>query len=211
MRTSIMNRYAKGAIAAAAGAVLLLGGAGTFALWNDSTTVDAGSVTSGHLALDDSSLVGHWYHYDPALTVGQYAAQGDLVDTAGAYTVVPGDELIYVATGLGIDAEGGNLHFTVTSSNTSALSGNGFTVSGVSLLDTTGLMPAPTTTTTSSQFQGVNAGVKVYSVDAADGLVQADYTASIRLAFAADGTANQGRSLDLSTTQIDVNQVIAAS
>jgi alternate signal-mediated exported protein len=45
-----MNKLVKGAVAGAAGIALLLGGAGTFALWNASTSVSTGSVTTGTLA-----------------------------------------------------------------------------------------------------------------------------------------------------------------
>ena len=44
-----MNKLVKGSIAAAAGISLLMGGAGSLALWNDSVTVNAGTVSSGTL------------------------------------------------------------------------------------------------------------------------------------------------------------------
>jgi alternate signal-mediated exported protein len=44
-----MNKLTKGAIAGAAGIALLLGGAGSFALWNAESTVAGGSITSGTL------------------------------------------------------------------------------------------------------------------------------------------------------------------
>ena len=45
-----MNKLVKGAVAGAAGIALLLGGAGTFALWNASTNVSTGSISTGTLA-----------------------------------------------------------------------------------------------------------------------------------------------------------------
>jgi alternate signal-mediated exported protein len=45
-----MNKLVKGAVAGAAGIALLLGGAGTFALWNASTNISTGSVSTGTLA-----------------------------------------------------------------------------------------------------------------------------------------------------------------
>jgi alternate signal-mediated exported protein len=52
-----MRKTAKGAVAAAAGVVLLLGGAGSLAYWTDSATVDGGAINSGHLQLltDDTN------------------------------------------------------------------------------------------------------------------------------------------------------------
>lgn len=46
-----MKKQTKGAIAAAAAGALLLGGAGSYAVWNDSKDISTGSVTSGVLTL----------------------------------------------------------------------------------------------------------------------------------------------------------------
>ena len=53
-----MNKIIKGSIAGAAGIALLLGGAGTFALWNDSTSVQGGKIKAGNLALVNQT--GAW-------------------------------------------------------------------------------------------------------------------------------------------------------
>lgn len=50
-----MKKSTKGAIAAGAGAVLLLGGAGSLAYWNAQATVGGGTINSGHLTLTDST------------------------------------------------------------------------------------------------------------------------------------------------------------
>src|SRR5205823_6097169 len=50
-RTLLMHKIVTGAIAGAAGVALLLGGAGTFALWNASASTAASSVSSGSLTL----------------------------------------------------------------------------------------------------------------------------------------------------------------
>ncbi len=44
-----MNKLTRGAIAAGAGLVLLLGGAGTFALWSDTATLSGSTITAGEL------------------------------------------------------------------------------------------------------------------------------------------------------------------
>jgi alternate signal-mediated exported protein len=44
-----MNKLTKGAIAGAAGIALLLGGTGSFALWNATSSVSGGTITSGTL------------------------------------------------------------------------------------------------------------------------------------------------------------------
>jgi alternate signal-mediated exported protein len=50
-----MNKLVKGAVAGAAGIALLLGGAGTFALWNSSIGVASGTVSTGTLAFGTAS------------------------------------------------------------------------------------------------------------------------------------------------------------
>ncbi|MET1044225.1 MAG: alternate-type signal peptide domain-containing protein [Microbacteriaceae bacterium] len=82
-----MNKLVKGSIAGAAGIALLLGGAGTFALWNADLTVASGTVNTGTLDL--------------------------VVATEGAWdqeidNIVPGDELTYTAS-YTVNAVGDNL------------------------------------------------------------------------------------------------------
>ena len=54
-----MNKLVKASVAAAAGIALLMGGAGSLALWNDSASVATGSVTTGRLTLA-SAGAGVW-------------------------------------------------------------------------------------------------------------------------------------------------------
>ncbi|WP_244971566.1 alternate-type signal peptide domain-containing protein [Gordonia rubripertincta] len=46
-----MNRKSKGAIAVGAGAILLLGGMGSYALWSDEEEVAGGNITAGDFGL----------------------------------------------------------------------------------------------------------------------------------------------------------------
>jgi len=136
-----MNRNAKGAIAVGAATLLLLGGGGTFALWNTSSTVEAGTVESGHLTLDTAATTDQWYNAanfnddyaawladpdsdpgepghaawllgEPVITSGDYDAD-KIVDIAD-WPVAPGAELAFVSSGIEITAEGANLKFEVT-------------------------------------------------------------------------------------------------
>ena len=52
-----MNKLTKAAIAGAAGIALLLGGAGSLAYWNSSTTMNGASISSGSLTM---SATGTW-------------------------------------------------------------------------------------------------------------------------------------------------------
>lgn len=84
-----MNKLTKAAIAGAAGIALLLGGAGSLALWNDSTSISAVDITSGTLTIDEVASAGSWTSPAPTLWV-------------------PGDSAEYT-TQLEIGATGDNL------------------------------------------------------------------------------------------------------
>jgi alternate signal-mediated exported protein len=119
-----MNKLVKGSIAGAAGITLLLGGLGSFALWNDSTTVAAGAVNSGELQIVESSPRGSWTFED---------------GTAFGATshIVPGDTVVYAET-FTVKAKGDNLRASLThdvKTPTSAIEGTlvttTFAVAGV--------------------------------------------------------------------------------
>ena len=96
-----MNKLVKGAVAAAAGIALLMGGAGSLALWNDSVTVNAGSVSSGTLKVT-AGTAGSW---SPTIA-----------------KIVPGDTVTYTQT-INLSATGDNLKATVAS-NIGAITNN---------------------------------------------------------------------------------------
>jgi alternate signal-mediated exported protein len=106
-----MNKITKASIAAGAGVILLLGGGGTLAYWNDSATTDAGEITAGTLAID-SNLDGDWFE------------TSDLVNPIDATTflVVPGDSLTYIET-FDVEATGDNLEATVAANAASITKG----------------------------------------------------------------------------------------
>lgn len=95
-----MNKLVKGSIAGAAGIALLLGGAGTLAVWSDGATFDAGTVTSGELDL---------------------TANGDGAWDQSIDFIVPGDELTYTES-FAISAVGDNLAAEITT-NLTAITG----------------------------------------------------------------------------------------
>jgi len=96
-----MNKLVKASIAAAAGTALLLGGAGTFALWNSSATVNAGSITAGTLALT-ANTDGVWKN-------------GTTTIDPTTYRIVPGTTLTFTQT-LAITATGDSLSAALTNS-----------------------------------------------------------------------------------------------
>jgi len=96
--TSVLTR-AKGAIAAASGAALLLVGGGTLALWTDSQSVDGGTIQSGHLAVGPIVEEG-WY---------QEHETGRKPVNLNEYRMVPGDQIINEYP-LDLALEGDNLY-----------------------------------------------------------------------------------------------------
>ncbi|WP_137723401.1 alternate-type signal peptide domain-containing protein [Prescottella subtropica] len=98
-----MNKKTKGAIAAGAAALLLAGGASTFAAWNDTETVTGGTINSGKLQFVDGTAAGTWY--DGATAISDVSA----------YRIVPGQTLTYKASPK-VLLEGNNLTATITAS-----------------------------------------------------------------------------------------------
>ena len=99
-----MNKLTKGAIATAAGIILLMGGAGTLASWNSSATAGASqTITAGQLSVV-SAGTGAWKN-----------SLGTTI-TPSSYKVVPGDTLTYTQT-FSVTASGDNLYFTVAASS----------------------------------------------------------------------------------------------
>jgi len=101
-----MNKLLKGSIAGAAGIALLLGGAGTLALWNDSADFTGQNINTGELNLI-STGDGDWT--DPEITLW-----------------VPEDSNTYTET-FTVNAAGDNLEAELTVDSTSSTV-PGFTV-----------------------------------------------------------------------------------
>jgi alternate signal-mediated exported protein len=111
-----MNKLVKGTIAGAAGIILLMGGAGSLAYWNDSATAGPGagsnSITAGTLTVTAVNA-GSW-------TKGFYNAAGTVVTapaavgSLAAVRVVPGNRLVYTQN-FNLVATGDDLYFTIGS------------------------------------------------------------------------------------------------
>ncbi|WP_394941399.1 alternate-type signal peptide domain-containing protein [Psychromicrobium sp. YIM B11713] len=100
-----MNKVAKAGVAAGIAGLLLLGGAGTYALWQDSKTVDAGTVQTGQLKLT-LGAAGTWKDISSDVT------GAPAIDPA-AFKLVPGDTIRF-SQGLTILADGKNLKGQLT-------------------------------------------------------------------------------------------------
>jgi alternate signal-mediated exported protein len=98
-----MNKATKGAIAAGAAGILLLGGAGTFALWADTDAIDPASISTGVLTLGVGT--GEWYD----ATAGTTGTISDI----NTFNIVPGDTVTYT-TPVTVTAQGDNLKGKLT-------------------------------------------------------------------------------------------------
>jgi len=102
-----MNKLVKAAIATGVGAALLMGGAGTFAYWNDSVGVSGANITAGTLTVADTGTAGSWTVQKNG--TGTAAAVADIA----AFRVSPGDKLTYTKT-VKVTAIGDNLVATLS-------------------------------------------------------------------------------------------------
>jgi alternate signal-mediated exported protein len=94
-----MNKLTKGAIASAAGIILLMGGAGTLASWNAAGTVTGGqTISSGTLSVATP-------------TAGVWKSGTNVIDPT-TFKIVPGDVLTFTQN-FALTASGNNLLFTV--------------------------------------------------------------------------------------------------
>lgn len=97
-----MNSFVKSAVAGAAGVALLLGGAGTFAVWNSTASASAGVLQTGQLGLSTVAGSGQWKD----LETGAVLSAAELT----SYRMIPGTQLEYTvpvtvtATGTGLKA-----------------------------------------------------------------------------------------------------------
>jgi alternate signal-mediated exported protein len=105
-----MKRILTGSIAGATGIALLLGGAGTFALWNSSAAIAGAPLTAGTLTVETEDVV-FW--------TDQYGTEINMQ----SYKIVPGDVLTYTSF-LDVTVRGDNLHARIAVDHGSISSAN---------------------------------------------------------------------------------------
>lgn len=127
-----MNKSTKGAVAAGAAAVLLLGGAGSLAYWNAEGTIGGGSINAGNMELVNP-------------TGGTWSLNGGApVTDVSTVRIVPGDTLVFTGSWT-IDAKGNNLEATIDAEGIAATGG---LADEVTITDTYTVAGAPATTIT---------------------------------------------------------------
>jgi alternate signal-mediated exported protein len=99
-----MHKPLKGAIALGAAGLLLLGGAGTYALWSDSVELSGGTINAGQLEFV-STTIGVWRD-------ASAGPPGTTIPDIGNFSIVPGDVLTY-SLSTTLRAQGDNLAATI--------------------------------------------------------------------------------------------------
>jgi alternate signal-mediated exported protein len=185
-----MNKLVKGAIAGAAGVALLLGGAGTFALWNSSIGVASGTIATGTLAFG-TATGATWTDNSP----------GALTTTFNPATqkIVPGD-VVALAQNITVTATGKNLVAQLA-----------YLPSSVAIpADLVGkITPTITVTKVSGDATITGNGTSTpYTITPTSGGVT---TLSVVISFAFDkttaGVVGQGESVDLSGASFTLTQI----
>ncbi|MGB7363385.1 MAG: alternate-type signal peptide domain-containing protein [Rhodococcus sp. (in: high G+C Gram-positive bacteria)] len=178
-----MNKATKGALAAVAAVILLLGGLGSFALWNDDATTDGGTITAGDLTITPDGA-GVWAQ----TTTDVNAASTIDIDN---YLVVPGDVVTYTQDYL-IEASGDNLLADLTV-DLGSISGAGDLLENmeVTVSGTSGATALPTN----------GDSVRIASIDQ-------DVTVTVTFDFleATSGLTAQNGTVDLSSFTLDLVQ-----
>ncbi|GAC81181.1 alternate signal-mediated exported protein, RER_14450 family [Gordonia malaquae] len=105
-----MNKVTKGALAAAAGAAILAGGAGTMAAWNSSDDIAGGNISAGQLNI---TQVG----------TGSWSVQSGGPFDPNTDKLAPGAVVVYTAD-YNITAEGVGLTATLSANEVSGSTGD---------------------------------------------------------------------------------------
>ncbi|WP_207837933.1 alternate-type signal peptide domain-containing protein [Williamsia soli] len=178
-----MKKQTKAAVAAGAGAVLLLGGLGSLAFWNDSATSPGGSISSGELSLDDCTGGGVWTDVNNDTTIASIAA----------FRIVPGDVVSY-ACETAVNATGDNL--------TATLSANIGAVTGDAELQAA-LNPSVTATANGVDLPSGPAGVQITPAE-----VSQPITVNVTMTFdpATEGLTAQNQTANLAETTLTLQQ-----
>jgi alternate signal-mediated exported protein len=183
-----MNKIVTGAIAGAAGIALLLGGAGTFALWNASASAGASSISSGTMTLSANND-GKWLD----ITNGRSAS----INPATAL-MVPGNTYQFTQT-LNVAATGQDLKANLT-------------YAAQSITGDSGLLAATTKTlaVTSSSANVVAASAAntfVVTPSASTSTVNVVFTISLP----ASATTGQGGTLNIGALAFTLTQTTIGS
>ncbi|MCA5892131.1 alternate-type signal peptide domain-containing protein [Isoptericola sp. NEAU-Y5] len=174
--TSGKKSAVKGAVAAAAGVAVLLGGAGTFALWNQSGSIGTVGTQTGALSATFSDQTT-WKD----VTDG---ADNDIADIA-AFRMVPGDTVVGTTT-VDVTATGENLLVDAGLDAGAANLPEGVTA--------TVLLSDGTDSGAALELEGSNEGT-LHRL-----------TADVTLTFDPDTEGSENTAIDLTNVKVDLQQ-----
>lgn len=180
-----MKKQTKAAIAAGAGAILLLGGVGSLAFWSDQTDLGGdGAITSGQLALGECADGGAWTDVNA----------GTAIADIGAFRIVPGDVVEYTCNTT-LTAEGDNLTATLTA-DLGGLTGDAALLAA--------LNRQVTATLNGTTLPSGEDGVQVLANDGSEQPI----AVGVRITFdpATSGTTGQNQSVDLGAMSLNLVQ-----
>lgn len=173
-----MNKLTKATIAASVGIALLLGGAGTFATWNSSSTISGGTISAGTMTIGTPVQSGT----TPFWTVAHLVSGGNTYGTptsltlspAGAFTVgnsgvgfvaSPGDKLSYTAS-VPLTVNGTNLSATLALATGAISASNTATPADVALAKAL-VQDSVVSMTTSANIIASTSGSTAYTITGA--------------------------------------------
>ena len=184
-----MNKLTKGAIATAAGVILLMGGAGTLASWNSSANAGSSqAISAGSLSVT-TGAAGVW-------------KSGTTTITPANFRIVPGDTLTYTQT-FNLAASGDNLLFTVAAIP-GALSATTAAAADQKLLAQT--TSAASFSVTGGNIVATGVTANTYKVTSNSGTNSVTITMTLNLPYAAADNLSQLGSVTLGAGAVTLTQ-----
>jgi alternate signal-mediated exported protein len=194
-----MNKLTSGAIVGTLGIALLLGGAGTFAMWNTSTSADAGTVASGTLTIANSGAAT-WKNVSADAVAG-----GVAIPSIAAYKIVPGDK-VQMTQSFTIAATGDNLKATFSYDDLTI----GTTGTDAAATAANVALKTASTITMTATGTGLTAGTAANTFTVApnaSGVSTVTVTLTISLPSTVSGTTAQNGALNLSAIKFNLAQI----
>jgi alternate signal-mediated exported protein len=198
-----MNKLVKGSIATAAGVALLLGGAGTFALWSDTAGVQGGTVQTGVLDIEPVANSAKW------ADVSVNGRTGATFDPAKD-KIVPGDTVTFTQD-VTLKAEGKNLKAELALGTDAAKMATQFAAQGV------GTVTLGTTVTSGTATVVAKEAGKVFTVTPAatggvsESTLRVVVTVAFNSAVANQDASNLTSAVDLTKLAFTLTQVRGAN
>ena len=202
-----MNKLTKAAIAGAAGVILLMGGAGSLAYWNDSIASGPSgqTITAGTLTVTAGSA-GSWTKAFSGTTT--YPA-GTAVANISAVNIVPGNRLVYTQT-FNVNATGDDLLFNVASTSGAITGVGGANAALAGVLNSAGNSTFTVSAPAGGNVVPTGVTANTYKLNASAGpsVITVTWTITLPFGVAVDNTTKTGV-VSLSQGAITLTQVAA--